>query len=183
MQSRGGGGHSGPAGGINSKNMFFQKRRRRKRLIVQILCGERIYMKKFKCQKNLLKISFQLNFEFSKSIERFKSYKTKKFKNDQDVCWHDYMEMKMIVWDQSKNDFHLTPKIGPLWGGGGLGSFGKVPKFFVQHPWFQFKAWMHRLRFGLSFRFSCVLRNCHTVLHCTAFTPMCLSRWDPHLRT
>ena len=41
----------------------------------------------------------------------------KKFKNDQDVCWleHDYMEMKMIIRDQSKNYFHLTPKIGPLW--------------------------------------------------------------------
>ena len=40
----------------------------------------------------------------------------KKFKNDQDVCWleHDYMEMKMIVRDQSKNYFHLNPKIGPL---------------------------------------------------------------------
>ena len=42
------------------------------------------------------------------------------FKNDQDVCWleHDYMKMKMIVRDQSKNDFHLTAKIGPLGGGG-----------------------------------------------------------------
>ena len=46
----------------------------------------------------------------------------KKFKNDQDVCWleEDYMEMKKIVRDQSKNYFHLTPKIGSLWGGGGL---------------------------------------------------------------
>ena len=43
----------------------------------------------------------------------------KKFKNDQDVCWleEDYMEMKKIVRDQSKNYFHLTPKIGSLWGG------------------------------------------------------------------
>ena len=47
----------------------------------------------------------------------------KKFKNDQDVCWleEDYMEMKKIVIDQSKNYFHLTPKIGSLWGGGGGG--------------------------------------------------------------
>ena len=38
------------------------------------------------------------------------------------VCWleHDYMEMKVIVRDQSKNYFHLIPKIGPLWGGGGV---------------------------------------------------------------
>ena len=46
------------------------------------------------------------------------------FKNDQDICWleHDYMEMKMIVRDQTKNYFHLTLKIGPLWGeeGGGV---------------------------------------------------------------
>ena len=43
-------------------------------------------------------------------------YTKKKFKNDQDVCWleHDYMEMKIIVRDQSKNYFHLTPQIGPL---------------------------------------------------------------------
>ena len=38
-----------------------------------ILCGEDIYeINEFK--KHLLKISFQQNFEFSKSIERFKSY-------------------------------------------------------------------------------------------------------------
>ena len=44
----------------------------------------------------------------------------KKFKIDQDVCWleHDNMEMKMIVRDQSKNYFQLTPKISPMWGGG-----------------------------------------------------------------
>ena len=43
-------------------------------------------------------------------------YTKKKFKNDQDVCWleHDYMEMKIIVRDQSKNYFPLTPQIGPL---------------------------------------------------------------------
>ena len=75
-------------------------------------------------KKNLLKISFQQNFEFSKSVERLKSYNVfpsmykKKFKNDQDVCWlvEDYMEMKKIVRDQSKNYFHLTPKIDSLWG-------------------------------------------------------------------
>ena len=52
----------------------------------------------------------------------------KKFKNDQDVCWleHDYMEMKMIVWDQSKNYFHLTPKISPLWGGGGGSGLAQI---------------------------------------------------------
>ena len=46
----------------------------------------------------------------------------KMFTNDKDVYWleHDYMEMKMIVRDQSKNYFHVTPKIGPLGGGGGL---------------------------------------------------------------
>ena len=32
----------------------------------------------------------------------------------------DYMEMKKIVRDQSKNYFHLTPKIDSLWGGVGL---------------------------------------------------------------
>ena len=44
----------------------------------------------------------------------------KKFKNDQDVCWleEDYMEKKKIVRDQSKNYFHLTPKIGSQWGVG-----------------------------------------------------------------
>ena len=54
----------------------------------------------------------------------------KKLKNDQDDCWleHDYMEMKIIFRDQSKNYFHLTPKIGPLGGGvnpnpNGLGHF------------------------------------------------------------
>ena len=92
-------------------------------LNVQILCGERGYIwKKLKFQKHLLKINFQQNFKFSKSIERFKSYNffhpmyKKKLKNYQDVCWleHDYMEMKMIVRNQSKNYFHLTPKIGPL---------------------------------------------------------------------
>ena len=41
---------------------------------VRILCRERIYMKKLKIKKNLLKNSFQLNFKFSKSIEQFKSY-------------------------------------------------------------------------------------------------------------
>ena len=51
----------------------------------------------------------------------FPSMYKKKFKNDQDVCWleHDCMEMKMIIRDQSKNYFHLTPKIGPLWWVGG----------------------------------------------------------------
>ena len=81
-----------------------------------------IYEEEKNRKKNLLKISFQLNFEFSKLVERFKSYNffpsmyKKKFKNDQDVCWleHAYMEMKMIVRDQYKNYFHLTPKIGPL---------------------------------------------------------------------
>ena len=38
----------------------------------------------------------------------------KKFKNDQDVCWQEKYYMEMIVRDQSKNYFHLTPKIGPL---------------------------------------------------------------------
>ena len=43
------------------------------------MCGFRaergdIYEKKLKFQKNLLKISFHQNFEFSKSVERFKSY-------------------------------------------------------------------------------------------------------------
>ena len=54
----------------------------------------------------------------------------KKFKNEQDVFWleHDYMEMKMIVTDQSKNYFHLSPKIGPLWGGGGR--VPGLPKLF-----------------------------------------------------
>ena len=64
-------------------------------------------------------MSFHQNFEFSKSVELFKSYNfsrsmyKKKFKNDQDVCRleHDYMEMKMIVRDQSKNYFHLTLKL------------------------------------------------------------------------
>ena len=75
--------------------------------------------KKIKFQNNLLKISLQQNFKISKSIEQFKSYNffpsmyKKKLKNDQYVCWleHDYMEMKMIVRDQSKNYFHLTPKL------------------------------------------------------------------------
>ena len=68
-------------------------------------CAKRgdIYEKKIKFQKNLLKISFQQNFEFSNLVERFKSYNffpsvyKKKFNNDQDVCWleHDYMEMKI----------------------------------------------------------------------------------------
>ena len=40
----------------------------------------------------------------------------KKFKNDQDICWleEDCMEMKKIIRDQSKNNFHLTPKIASL---------------------------------------------------------------------
>ena len=72
------------------------------------MCGFRaergdIYEKNENFKKNLLKISFQQNFEFSKSVEQFKSYNffpsmyKKKFKNDQDVCWleHDYMEMKI----------------------------------------------------------------------------------------
>ena len=97
---------------------------------------EDIYEEKLTFQKNLLKISFQQNFEFSKSVEQFKSYNIsllctkKKFKNNQDVCWleHDYMEMKMIVRDQSKNYFHLTLKIGPLWDGGS-GQAGQKPIF------------------------------------------------------
>ena len=48
-------------------------------------------------------------------------YVQKKLKNDQDVCLLEeyYMEMKMIVDDQSKNYFHLAPKIWSLQGGGG----------------------------------------------------------------
>ena len=75
------------------------------------MCGfyverEDMYEKNEKIQKNLLKISFQQNFKFSKSVEWFKSYtffpsiyKKKKFKNEQKVYWleEDYMEMKMIV--------------------------------------------------------------------------------------
>ena len=38
----------------------------------------------------------------------------------------------MIVRDQSKNYFHLTPKIGPLWGGGVLsGEVGLNSYFFL----------------------------------------------------
>ena len=89
--------------------------------------------------------SFQQNFGFSKSVERFKSYNffpsmyKKKFKNNQDVCWleHDHMEMKMIVIDQSKNYFHLTPKIGPLGGGGGWGRSGKIPTCLTDFSWWQ----------------------------------------------
>ena len=34
----------------------------------------------------------------------------------------------MIVRDQSNNYFHLTPKIGPLWGGGGVMMIGELIK-------------------------------------------------------
>ena len=59
--------------------------------------------------------------------------KNKKFKNDQDVCWLEHECMKMIVWDQSKNYFHLTPKIGPLWGGGSplIWAMPKFKQFFL----------------------------------------------------
>ena len=66
---------------------------------------ERICMKNLKNPKNLLKISIQQNFKFSKSVELVKSYTflsfylQTKFKNEQRVYWleEDYMEMKMIV--------------------------------------------------------------------------------------
>ena len=77
---------------------------------MRISCGERGYIwNKLKFQKNLLKISFQQNFEFSKSVEWFKSYNffpsmyKKNFRNDQDVCWleHDYMVMKIWLSETS----------------------------------------------------------------------------------
>ena len=49
------------------------------------------------------------------------------------------MEMKMIVRDQSKNYFHLTPKIGPLWGvGGGVCVVGSKNYPLCLNPIFDF---------------------------------------------
>ena len=79
-------------------------------LNVRISCGERGYIwKKLKFQKNLLKISFQQNFEFQNRLNGSKVIifslpcTKKKFKNDQDVCWleHDYMEMKIWLSETS----------------------------------------------------------------------------------
>ena len=97
------------------------------------MCGfcverEDIYEKNYNFQKICYKLAFSriLNFQYPLNGSKVTIFSLlctkKKFKNDQDICWleHDYMEMKMIVRDQSKNYFHLTPKIGPLWGGGGI---------------------------------------------------------------
>ena len=71
----------------------------------------------------LPKISFQQNFEFSKSVERFKScnffpsmYKKKVQEWSGCMLARTWLhgDEDMIVRDQSNNYFHLTPKIGPL---------------------------------------------------------------------
>ena len=71
----------------------------------------------------MLKINFQQNFEFSKSVERFKSYNffPSMYKKKVQEWWGCMLartllhgDEDMIVRDQSNNYFHLTPKIGPL---------------------------------------------------------------------
>ena len=72
-----------------------------------------------KSAKNELSPEFWI-FKMGWTVQKLQFFpfyvQKKKFKNDQDVYWleHDYMEMKMIVWDQSKNYLNLTNKIGPL---------------------------------------------------------------------
>ena len=92
---------------------------------VRILCGERICMKKkIKNPKYLLKISFQQNFEFLKSVECFKSYTffPSIYNNKKVQEWTEgALARRRIHGDEDdccqktvKNYFHLIPKIGPL---------------------------------------------------------------------
>ena len=65
-------------------------------LNVQILCGERIYMKKIKISKKAAKKSNFQDLLTVQKLQFFPFYVQKtEFKNDQDVCW---LEKKITCW-------------------------------------------------------------------------------------